>query len=196
MLKLCNYFNFSIDLVSTVSAQSSKQQSRKDRGFSLLELLLLVVFVTVLISIAVPNLVAARRSAHESRAIANLKTLVNVQYLFYSSVNRFAIVEELFNRNYLDQDQFKRNTTANSGSLTGGVVEIISDRIYDYSFRYSPDSQGFTLDADPKQHLRTSYRYFRYRTNRTTGGSSMDQVLVAKPSRANPANSAYRPLNF
>ncbi|MCS6886250.1 MAG: prepilin-type N-terminal cleavage/methylation domain-containing protein [Acidobacteriota bacterium] len=170
----------------------------KVRGFSLVEMLLVVVLISIIAAIAVPNLLAARRAAHEGRAIAHIRTLVDVQFLFYSSKNRFAIPDELFTGNFLGAGSFQRNAPSASGTPTSGATEVLSDGFYDYSFRYTTDSQGFTLDVDPKPPLRGRYRWFRYRIHRTTAGGtvsgSMGVILWAMPSTAPPPNSAYRPL--
>src|SRR6185369_8806422 len=160
-------------------------------GFSLLELLLLILLIGIIAAIAAPNLFASMRAARESRAVANIRTLSNTQMMFYGEAGRFGIIKELFEKDFIPKDQFKRPGGKSSPS------EAVSDGTFEYSFRYSTDGQGFTLDADPKKEESNLYRRFRYRINRSGGKESgiVGIIMVANPSAASPPSSAYKPLN-
>ena len=67
--------------------QFGKEGMRKQKGFSLIELLIVVAIILIIAAIAVPNLLRSRMAANEASVAASLRTMASAQFTYFSVYN-------------------------------------------------------------------------------------------------------------
>jgi type IV pilus assembly protein PilA len=105
---------------------------KRENGFSLLELLIVVAIILIIATIAIPSLLRSRQSAQESSAVAQLRT-INTAEVTYLSSNQgaYGSIPQLISQGLLD-NRF-------SGSVSG-YTYVVQASNTDYTASATPTS--------------------------------------------------------
>src|SRR5215204_6490895 len=68
-------------------------KNKNEKGFSLVELLVVVIIIAIVAAIAIPNLLASRRAANEASAISSLRTIHSAEATYNASVGGTAYTD-------------------------------------------------------------------------------------------------------
>ena len=99
---------------------------KKEQGFSLVELLIVVAIIAIIAAIAVPSLLTARQAANESAAIEGCRTIGSAEIAYSATNNQeYADLATLYAGNFVDSRYSASGVQVGGHTYTDNVV--ISD---------------------------------------------------------------------
>jgi type IV pilus assembly protein PilA len=165
----------------------------KKKGFSLIELLIVVAIILIIAAIAIPNLLRSRIAANEASGVATLRTLNTAEITYASTYNSG------FSSSLAQLATPAGGSTAQpswsaadlvdpilSGSSTGGSSLGFTKNGYQFTYTVTgtyPTISGYSVNANPMARGSSGSRSFYtdqtavVRANATSAASNTDQPI-------------------
>lgn len=149
---------------------------RSRRGFSLIELLIVVAIILILAAIAAPKLTQNRMHAQETAAIRQIQTIHTAQTQYYSQFGRYAAT----------MAELGPPASGQAGPSASDLIpgDLAIGKKSGYNFTMTGGPAGYAVNAVPEVYNSSGRRSFY-----------SDQTLVIRENwGAEPANATSKEI--
>lgn len=132
--------------------QFCKKRRSGVRGFSLIELLIVIAIILVILAVAVPKLGSAKMNANEMVVIREVQTIHQAETQYMSQFGTYAVTLA----------QLGPPTSGGPGPQAADLIpgSLASGEKDGYVFTLTATPQGYTVNANPKVYNSTGRRTF------------------------------------
>jgi len=162
---------------------------KKQKGFSLIELLIVVAIILIIAAIAIPNLIRSKMAANEASAVASLRTINTAEVVYSSTYN----TTNLFSANLSALSDGGTPANCAAASIPTSTSACLIDAALagataapgksGYTFTYTPAAGSYAVNADPVTVNSTGVRQFY-----------SDQTAVIRQNSGAAATSTSSPI--
>ncbi len=118
---------------------------KNEKGFSLVELLIVLLIIGVIAQLAIPNLLRSRMAGNEGSAINTVRTIISAEMLFVTTVG---------------SGKYGTLSVLSDSMLLDSVVGSATKDGYSFAISLGPADASYNVNARPVNYDSTGQRSF------------------------------------